>query len=66
MIKKWLCVDANCIYAMKEIVKRRKPPYPNAAFSVECEQLQIYCKKKHNYIREYVTSCRDFQNTQLV
>jgi hypothetical protein len=66
MRKKWLCVDGKCIYAMKKTVKRQKPPYPTATFTIEYEQLQIYCKKKHNYIREYVTSCRDFQNTQLV
>jgi len=64
--QKWLCVDGKCIYAIVEVVEKQIPIYPKSSFTIPIAQLQVYCKKKHEYVRNYVISCRDFQNTRLV
>jgi hypothetical protein len=66
MKQKWLCVDRKCIYAKVSKIKVRRAPFPRASFGVEIEQLEVYCRKHHTFVRQWVTSCRDFQNTRLM
>lgn len=73
-MKKWLCLEGKCIYAISEI----KPIFeffPAAKVNglptsfvktLVREEIYVYCIKKHNFIKAVVTSCKDFQNSRLI
>ena len=63
-LKKWLCADSKCLHAKIEIEDYHYQSKYGTIF--KGKRMSVFCKKRMRYIRQYLTSCLDYQNTQII
>lgn len=66
----WLCLgnkdgSGKCLFSAISIEKEEKPLFASSYATHKVNVLVIYCKKKKQYIKRYISSCGDYVNRTL-
>lgn len=70
MTKLFLCLGdkeekGKCIHSMVKVRTEERPLFASSFKTQKVEVLSIYCKKKKNYVRMFISQCPDYANMTL-
>lgn len=67
-MRPWLCIEKGkrkCIHAIVTTIYTDVPAFKGAYYTKKATVIKVFCNKKKHYITHYLSSCNDYQNTNL-